>query len=105
MREVIEDDEGSSSESSIGLGGGRSDPELELLFPGEKIGVRKERKGKRRNEREGLLRKGELSHSSSSFLDQANEMGFVITDSMITESDSDTSLDTDQDLRRSRSHV
>lgn len=61
MREVIEDDEGSSSESSLGLGAGRSDPELELLFPGEKIGVRKERKGKRRSEREGLLRQGELT--------------------------------------------
>jgi len=68
MREVIEDDEGSSSESSLGLGAGRSDPELELLFPGEKIGVRKERKGKRRSEREGLLRQGELPHSDSSFL-------------------------------------
>jgi len=60
MKRVIEDD-GSSSESSIGLGRGGSDPEMELLFPGEKMGGRKGRRGKKRTEREGLLRKGELA--------------------------------------------
>lgn len=59
MKQVIEDN-GSSSESSIGLGGGgKSDPEMELLFPGEKMGRRKAKRGKKKSESKGLLRKGE----------------------------------------------
>lgn len=66
MKRVIEDD-GSSSESSIGLGRGGSDPEMELLFPGEKMGERKGRRGKKRSERQGLLRQGEPSYFTDLF--------------------------------------